>query len=92
MSLILKNNKGKVIDKCGYEEEDGDIFYNENKIGTFELEHDSALGSYYLYTIDNINQYHDHYFTDEKIIEDCKDILNKKKIKMEKEIKEHYLS
>ena len=31
MSLILKNKKGKVIDKCGYEEESGNIFYKEKK-------------------------------------------------------------
>ena len=68
MSLILKNKKGKVIDKCGYEEESGNIFYKEKKVGTFELEHDSALGSYYLYTIDNGKQYHDHYFIEETII------------------------
>ena len=65
MSLILKNKKGKVIDKCGYEEEGGNIFYKEKKVGTFELEHDSALGSYYLYTIDNGKQYHDHYFIED---------------------------
>ena len=27
MSLILKNKKGKVIEKCGYDEEEGNIFY-----------------------------------------------------------------
>ena len=70
MSLILKDKKGKVIDKCGYDEEKGDIFYNNKKIGIFELEHDSALGSYYLYTLDKGQQYHDHYFTDENIIKD----------------------
>ena len=70
MSLILKSKKGKVIDKCGYDEEEGNIFYNNKKIGIFELEHDSALGSYYLYTIDSGEQYHDHYYTDEKIIKE----------------------
>jgi hypothetical protein len=70
VSLILKNKKGKVIDKCGYEEEGGNIFYKEKKVGTFELEHDSALGSYYLYTIDNGKQYHDHYFIEETIIQE----------------------
>ena len=68
MSLILKSKKGKVIEKCGYDEEGGNIFYKEKKVGTFELENDSALGSYYLYTIDSGEQYHDHYFTDETII------------------------
>ena len=69
MSLILKSKKGKVIEKCGYDEEGGNIFYKEKKVGTFELEHDSALGSYYLYTINNGQQYHDHYFIDETIIQ-----------------------
>ena len=68
MSLILKNKKGKVIDKCGYDEEKGNIFYKEKKVGSFELEHDSALGSYYLYILNNGQQYHDHYFIDETII------------------------
>ena len=72
MSLILKSKKGKVIEKCGYDEEEGNIFYKEKKVGTFELEHDSALGSYYLYTINNGQQYHDHYFIDETIIKENK--------------------
>ena len=38
MSLILKNKKGKVIDKCGYEEESGNILYKEKKVGVFELD------------------------------------------------------
>ena len=90
MSLILKNKKGKVIEKCGYDEQDGNIFYKEKKVGVFELEHDSALGSYYLYTIDNGKQYHDHYLIEETIIEDCDWIIEKNK--MQKRIKEHHLS
>jgi len=30
MSLILKI-KGKVIEKCGYDEQDGNIFYNNKR-------------------------------------------------------------
>ena len=69
--FIFKNKKGKVIDKTGYDEEKGNIYYNNKKVGTFELENDSALGSYYLYTIDDGSQYHDHYFEDKDIIKAC---------------------
>ena len=68
--FILKNKKGEVVDKTSYDEEKGYIYYNNKKVGVFELEHDSALGSYYLYTIDNGKQYHDHYFIEEKIIQE----------------------
>jgi len=44
--LQYKNPNGVVIDKNGYDCECGDIFYKEKKVGTFELESDSALGSY----------------------------------------------
>ena len=69
--FILKNKKGGVVDKTSYNEEKGNIYYNNKKVGTFELENDSALGSYYLYTIDDGNQYHDHYFEDKDIIKAC---------------------
>ena len=69
--FILKNKKGGVVDKTSYEEEKGNIYYNNKKVGVFELEHDSALGSYYLYTIDTGGQYHDHYFEDKDIIKAC---------------------
>ena len=68
--FILKNKKGGVVDKTSYDEEKGNIYYNNKKVGVFELEHDSALGSYYLYTMDNGKQYHDHYFIEEKIIQE----------------------
>ena len=68
--FILKNKKGEVVNKTSYDEEKGNIYYNNKKVGVFELEHDSALGSYYLYTIDNGKQYHDHYFIEEKIIQE----------------------
>jgi len=68
--FILKNKKGAVVNKTSYDEEKGNIYYNNKKVGVFELEHDSALGSYYLYTIDNGKQYHDHYFIEEKIIQE----------------------
>jgi len=68
--FILKNKKGEVVNKTSYDEEKGNIYYNNKKVGVFELEHDSALGSYYLYTMDNGKQYHDHYFIEEKIIQE----------------------
>jgi len=66
--LVYKNREGNVVDKTGYEEEGGFVFYENRKIGVFELEHDSALGSYYLITLSNGNQFHDHYFEDKDII------------------------
>ena len=35
-NLILKDKKGNEIDKSNYDVEGGDIFYKENKVGTFE--------------------------------------------------------
>jgi hypothetical protein len=58
--LIYKNKKGDIVDKTGYDEEEGNIFLKDQKIGIFELNHDSALGSYYLITLDNGEQFHDH--------------------------------
>jgi hypothetical protein len=49
--LIYKNKKGDIVDKTGYDEEEGNIFLKDQKIGIFELNHDSALGSYYLITL-----------------------------------------
>lgn len=66
--LIYKNKKGDIVDKTGYDEEEGNIFLKDQKIGIFELNHDSALGSYYLITLDNGEQFHDHYFEDKEII------------------------
>jgi hypothetical protein len=63
--LIYKNKKGDIVDKNSYDEEEGNIFL---KIGIFELNYDSALGSYYLITLDNGEQFHDHYFEDKEII------------------------
>ena len=66
--LIYKNREGNVVDKTGYEEEGGFVFYENRKIGFFELNHDSALGSYYLIILNNGQQFHDHYFEDKDII------------------------
>jgi hypothetical protein len=66
--LIYKNREGNVVDKTGYEEEGGFVFYDNRKVGVFELENDSALGSYYLITLNNGRQFHDHYFEDKDII------------------------
>ena len=53
--FILKNKKGGVVDKTSYDEEKGNIYYNNKKVGTFELNHDSNLGSYYLYIMNIIS-------------------------------------
>jgi len=66
--LIYKNREGNVVDKTGYKEEGGYVFYDNKKVGWFELESDSALGSYYLITLNNGKQFHDHYFEDKDII------------------------
>ena len=71
MSLVFKNAKGKVIDKTGYDEEKGNIYYNKKKVGEFSLNSDSHLGSYYLLQVGG-EEYHDHYFTEESIIQDNK--------------------
>ncbi len=68
MSLILKDKKGNEIDKSSYDVESGNIFYKEKKVGIFELENDSALGSYYHITLDSGKQFHDHYHDDNDII------------------------
>jgi hypothetical protein len=57
--LIYKNREGNVVDKTGYEEEGGFVFYENRKIGFFELNHDSALGSYYLIILNNGQQFHE---------------------------------
>jgi len=66
--LQYKNSKGVLVDKNGYDCECGDIFYKEKKVGIFELENDSALGSYYHITLDSGKQFHDHYHDDNDII------------------------
>ena len=71
MSLVFKNAKGKVIDKTGYEEEKGNIYYKNTKVGEFFLNNDGHLGSYYLLQVGG-EEYHDHYFTEESIIQDNK--------------------
>jgi hypothetical protein len=71
VSLIFKNKKGKVIDKNGYEEEEGNIYYNKKKVGQFYLNTDSHLGSYNLLQVGG-QEYHDHYFSEETIIEENK--------------------
>ena len=40
----------------------------KKKVGVFELESDSALGSYYHITLDNGKEFHDHYFDEKDII------------------------
>jgi len=70
MSLILKDKKGNVIDKTGYNVEGGDIFYKDKKVGTFEQEHDSNLGTYYLYIMNSGEEYHDHYADEKAIIQE----------------------
>jgi len=69
--FILKNKKGGVVDKTSYDEEKGNIYYNNKKVGTFELNHDSNLGSYYLYIMNDGREFHDHYFEDKDIIKAC---------------------
>jgi len=69
--FIFKNKKGKVIDKTGYDEEKGNIYYNKKKVGEFYLNSDSHLGSYYLLQVGG-EEYHDHYFAEETIIQDNK--------------------
>ena len=66
--LQFKNPNGVVINKTTYECECGDVYYNEKKVGVFELESDSALGSYYHITLDNGKEFHDHYFDEKDII------------------------
>ena len=66
--LIYKDYYGEKVDKTGYDIEGGNVFYNNKKVGVFELESDSALGSYYLITLNNGEQFHDHYFEDKDII------------------------
>ena len=66
--LIYKDRYGVEVDKTGYDIEGGNVIYKNKKIGVFELESDSALGSYYLITLSNGNQFHDHYFEDKDII------------------------
>ena len=70
MSLILKDKKGNEIDKSSYDVEGGDIFYKENKVGTFEQAHDSNLGTYYLYVMNSGEEYHDHYADEKAIIQE----------------------
>ena len=69
--FILKNKKGGVVEKTSYEEEEGNIYYNNKKVGTFELNHDSNLGSYYLYIMNDGQEFHDHYTNDIRIIKVC---------------------
>jgi hypothetical protein len=66
--LIYKDYYGIEVDKTGYDIEGGNVLYKNEKVGVFELESDSALGSYYLITLNNGKQFHDHYFEDKDII------------------------
>jgi hypothetical protein len=66
--LVYKNKEGEIIEKYENDSENGDVFYNDKKIGTFDIEHDSNLGSYYLIILNNGKEFHDHYFEDKDII------------------------
>ena len=66
--LIYKDYFGVEVDKTGYKVEGGNVLYKGKKVGVFELESDSALSSYYLITLNNGEQFHDHYFEDKDII------------------------
>ena len=69
--LQYKNKKGDIIERYEDDCESGDVFYNNKKVGTFELNHDSNLGSYYLYIMNEGREFHDHYFEDKDIIKAC---------------------
>ena len=66
--LQYKDSKGNIVERTNYDLECGDIYYNNKKVGVFELESDSALGSYYHITLDNGKQFHDHYHDDNDIV------------------------
>jgi len=65
MSLILTDKKGNDVDKSSYEVDGGDIFYQENKVGTFEQAHDRNSGTYYL-DIRNSGKKNNKHYTHEK--------------------------
>ena len=71
MTLVLRDKYGTEVDKTGYNIEGGNIFYKAIKVGTFEQQHDSNLGTYYLYIMNNGREFHDHYFSEEDILKAC---------------------
>ena len=66
--LQYKNKNGDTIERYEDDCDSGDVFYNDKKVGTFDIEHDSNLGSYYLIVLDSGKEFHDHYFSDSDII------------------------
>ncbi len=66
--LQYKNKKGEIIEKYEDDCESGEVFYNNKKVGLFEIEHDSNLGSYYHIVLHNGKGFHDHYHDDNDII------------------------
>ena len=66
--LQYKNKNGDTIQRYEDDCDSGDVFYNDIKVGTFDIEHDSKLGSYYHITLNSGKQFHDHYHDDNDII------------------------
>jgi hypothetical protein len=71
MALVLRDKYGTEVDKTGYDIEGGNIFYKEIKVGIFEQAHDSNLGTYYLYIMNNGEEFHDHYANEKDILKAC---------------------
>jgi hypothetical protein len=69
--IVLKDTKGNIIDRNGYDTDFGDIFYKDKKVGSFELSCDDEIGSYYIYIMDNGEEFNDHYVDDKELIKAC---------------------
>jgi hypothetical protein len=66
--LQYKNKNGDTIERYEDDCDEGDLFFNDKKVGIFTIEHDSKLGSYYHITLNNGKQFHDHYFDDYDLV------------------------
>ncbi len=73
MALNYKTKDGKKLNGLysSMDDEDGDIFFSDKKVGSFTTEHDSHLGTYRLLNVKG-KEFHDHYFDSDDIIKICK--------------------
>ena len=72
MKLEYKTKDGKELRDLysSMDDEEGDIFFKGRKVGSFNSEHDSHLGTYKLLNVQK-KEFHDHYFDSDDIIRIC---------------------
>jgi len=85
----MKEGRLKYAELSNYDEEAGPLLFEGQVVGDWREEHDSALGTYKyislnaklpIKTEDNIQyQFHDHYFTEQDIIDNILKIRGKTK-------------